>query len=169
LAEDKLGYKPGQAMSELRRTLEPTFAELQEFGLRANVEPGNRSTLVTIAKSRTKQHSREPEPPAVGLEKELIDRGVDRVGKKSASKLVAMRPCRHINEQIENYDDRRKNGEDISVGWLIAAIESEHGFGFRKGFKSSAQRKAEAAKKARRRRELDEASRTKEARRATCQ
>lgn len=156
LAEDKLGYKPGQAVSELKRTLEPTFVELQQFGLRVNEKSSGRSTLITISKSRMKSNHRQSLPAASGLEKELIERGVDRVGKKSASKLVALRPSDHISRQIENYDDRRKNGEDITVGWLIAAIESENGFGFRKGFKSSAHRTAEAAKKAQRQKELAE-------------
>ena len=68
----------------------------------------------------------------VGLEKALVDRGVDRIGKKSAARLVADYSTERIQEQIENYDDRLANGEEKSVGWLISAIEKDYGVS--KGF-----------------------------------
>ncbi len=53
-------------------------------------------------------------------------RGVELVQRFDAEK---------IRDQIENYDDRRRHGNNVGPGWLRCAIEKD--YGFRKGFKPS--------------------------------
>ena len=149
LAEEKLGFKAGYAKSDLKRKLEPSLAELALFGFKTRLDC--KASTITVSKSKRKPSIANRAEP-VGLEKALVERGVDRSGKKSAASLVAKYPAERIQSQIENYDDRLANGEEKSVGWLISAIE--HDYGFRKGFKSSAQRKAEAAKKLQKQKEV---------------
>lgn len=148
LAEDKLGFKRGQYLSELERTLGPSFKELQRFGFAIKIEEDTAHVHISVRKRSAKAERVVVSEPT-GLEKELTDRGVDRTGKKSAANLVAKFAEGHICEQIENYDDRLAHGEDLSPGWLVAAIESEKGFSFRNGYKSKAQRRDEADAKRR--------------------
>ena len=164
LAEDKLGFKRGHYLSELKRLLAPSFDELSRFGYSVKLEKGHKAAKVHVAsRKRTSKSESQHLPEPTGLEKELIDRGVDRVGKKSAARLVTKHPAEHIREQIENFDDRAAHGEKLSPGWLVAAIESEKGYSFRKGYKSKAQRRKEAdAKRQRFEKEAAERDREKE-------
>ena len=157
LAEEKLGFKSGQAKSELKRKLEPSLAELALFGFKPRLDC--KASTITVSKGKRKPSIANRAEP-VGLEKALVERGVDRSGKKSAGSLVAKYPTERIQEQIENYDDRLANGEEKSVGWLIRAIEND--YGCRKGFKSSAQLASEARKRNEKSRQ-DAAVRSREA------
>ncbi|MGI9471896.1 MAG: hypothetical protein ACR2NZ_10210, partial [Rubripirellula sp.] len=82
------------------------------------------------------------------LGQELLQRCVE-----NAVELVQEHSDEKIREQIENFDDRVVHGEKLSPGWLRCAIESEKGYGFRKGFRSTAQREEDSRRRLERDRE----------------
>lgn len=130
LAEEKLGFKPGQFESELARSLVVPFAELKRFGIVCVIKQLGRSKQVQITRKERRKRVQNPRPPVPGLTSQLSDRGVD-----NAVELVQRFDAEKIRDQIENYDDRKKNGDVVSPGWLRCAIEKD--YGFRKGFKPS--------------------------------
>ncbi|MCA9213144.1 MAG: hypothetical protein KDB27_08775, partial [Planctomycetales bacterium] len=130
LAEEKLGFKQGQFESELARSLAAPVAELQRFGIVCVIKQHGRMKQVHIAKKMKRKEAKEPSAPVPSLAKKLLDRGVD-----NAVELVQRFDAERIRDQIENFDDRTKNGNDVGPGWLRCAVEN--GYGFRKGFKPS--------------------------------
>ena len=148
---NKLGMKSGQPTWRYRDKLKPGIAELVGRGWIADLgsETFTKEGKISIVNFRQVRKFRKAKQVVVdkadapgGLEKELLDRGV-----KNAAELVAGHSSEKIREQIENFDDRNKHGEEKSPGWLRRSIEDETGFGFRKAFKSTAQREAEATRK----------------------
>ena len=56
LAEEKLGFKSGQAKSELKRKLEPSLVELTRFGFRTQLD--SKASKITVFQEQTKITSR---------------------------------------------------------------------------------------------------------------
>jgi hypothetical protein len=70
------------------------------------------------------------EPPTLSLEAMLRERGI-----ANPAELASKHAERKILDAIENFDDRKRHGEDIGAGWLGKAIRSKEPFGFRKGYR----------------------------------
>ena len=130
LAEEKLGFKPEQFEAELARSLAVPFTELKRFGIDCTIKQQGRSKQVQITKKERRKRVQNPSSPVPGLAKQLLARGVD-----NGVELVQRFDAEKIRDQIENYDDRRRHGNNVGPGWLRCAIEKD--YGFRKGFKPS--------------------------------
>lgn len=147
--KEKLGMSRAAPVWECKRQLAKGIEELEAAGFVApsdnrftRVAKGNFRVEFRLAASR--QSASSPQlrvdaaaPPLVAA---LAKRGVS-----NAAELVAAHSAQAIQTQLDNFDDRTRHGERLSAGWLRKAIETEGGYGFRKGFQSTADREAAQA------------------------
>lgn len=100
----------------------------------------------------------EPATPASTVSNPSLEGLLRARGVTNAAELVKKFAVEIIERQLENFDDRLRHGEKLTAGWLRKAIETEGGYGFRKGFKSKAEQASarQAVETARRTRDADE-------------
>ena len=156
LAEQRLGFKEGQYLSELRRCLEPVFEELGKVGVKVRLEPNGDSTNVHVHRLKARKkpggrpdsaHGQEDAAElnsASSPELALIKRGVS---PERARLSVRDLPAERIELVIDVFDWEMKRGTVIhnSGGWIYAACKAE-GWKPPGEYKSKAERAAEAVK-----------------------
>jgi hypothetical protein len=156
LCTNKLGLKAGQEAFKYKQTLLKVIERLQQrgFPVKADFEGRGKDLRVVLKKTPhrvLRAANLETAPPKAkpsGIVLELKNRGVNN-GEELAKNFSEEK----ILRAMENFDDRNQHGEEKSAGWLRKAIESRVEYGFRKGYRSKAEREAERAKAEQQRRD----------------
>lgn len=144
LAWEKIGLSRNMHTGQIKEKLQPAHRELRdrevcraEFKQRArgqwDVVYGKFGGDSPPASERSSQ-----------LGTALVERGV-RNGHALASKHAPEK----IVAAIENFDDRRANGQQVGPGWLGKAIVDPDGFQFRTGYRTKKQRDREKLERTR--------------------
>lgn len=146
--QNKLGMSRDYPASKYKQKLKPAIRELEERKFLKAMTDAERYRKVSKGrfnvafirgslKSSVIPIARVPEATTENpLEAALLARGVT-----NAAKLVQEFPEERIAYQIENFDDRQLNGNEVSAGWLRKAVEEN--YGCRKGFKTKQQNEEE--------------------------
>lgn len=145
-AKNKIGIADGQETHRYKQQLKTGCKELVARGFIGEPKfekSGKGSFRVTFEKpKREARKANAPVPkPRSELEQALRVRGVPN-GKK----LIALRGEDHIKRQIENFDHRKSQGDEVGAGWLGSACASEEGYGYRKDYESKEERAARKRK-----------------------
>ena len=138
LAFEKVGLSRNMHTGQIKEKLKPAHEELKDKGVcDAKYVKRARGAWDVIyedvrqTKARLDGVASNIDMPVSTLEALLCDRGI-----ANAKELISKYDENRIRDAIENFDDRKKHGEDIGAGWLGKAIVHPEGFSFRKGYKS---------------------------------
>jgi hypothetical protein len=158
-SENKLGLNKVTDIWRYKERLAPAIKELEAKGFLKPI--GTRDRFAKVGKGKydvifERLGGRAAKTPSALFTERLESatpvassdssslEGLLRVrGVTNAAELVKNFSAEMIERQLENFDDRLRHGEKLTAGWLRKAIETEGGYGFRKGFKSKAQHDAE--------------------------
>ena len=139
LAFDKVGLSRNMHTGQIKEKLKPAHDELKDKGVcdakfvkRARGAWDVVYDDVRKAKGNLSEKTASKDDVPDQLAAALIQRGIANAGE-----LIAKYDPMRIRQAIENFDDRKANGEDLGAGWLGKAIVHPEGFAFRKGYRSS--------------------------------
>lgn len=147
LAFEKVGLSRNMHTGQIKAKLKPGHDELRARGF-------CRSEYVTRGRGDWEvvyTDLRRETPPAVATAASPLVAELEKRGIKNAAELVDRASAKRIEEAVENYDDRRRAGEQLGPGWLGKCITHKTPFAFRKGYRSRAERAAAEAESERRR------------------
>lgn len=132
LAFEKVGLSRNMHTGQIKAKLKPGHEELRQRGFcDSEYVSHGRGDWEVVYTDLRKAPTREANPEKHQLEVELERRGIE-----NAAELVRKASVKRIEEAIENFDDRLRNGEDVGPGWLGKCITHRTPFGFRKGYQS---------------------------------
>ena len=147
LAYDKVGVSRKMHTGQIKETLRTGHRELESKGFCKStyVKRGRGNWEVVYTDVRKGKGKAVPAPTNLetpSLIKALEDRGI-----KNGAQLLQNHPVKKVEVAIENFDDRKRHGQNLGPGWLGKCILEPAGFHFRKGYCSGKERAAEAIKK----------------------
>lgn len=138
LAFEKVGFSRGMHTGQIKEKLAASHAELESRGVcRAQYVQRGRGKWEVVYQQLP--HHASPKNSCPG-EQRLVNALRERKVKQRAKKLIEQHPRQRVETAIENYDDRRANGEAIGPGWLVNAITAEEPYEFRRGYQPKAER-----------------------------
>ncbi len=147
LAYDKVGVSRKMHTGQIKETLKTGHRELESKGFCKSTYVkrgrGNWEVVYTdVRRGKGKEMPAPINPETSSLIKALEDRGI-----KNGAQLIQKHPVKKIEAAIENFDDRKRHGQNLGPGWLGKCIIDTTGFHFRKGYRSDNERAEEAIKK----------------------
>lgn len=147
---DKLGYRHGTELNELRRKVLPAIEQLESrgcYGLSHQFNAGYGKCEVVFTAKRKSSETPKESPAASPLVEHLVKHGVDRKDALSAAKRLT--PER-ILADVEHVEHEAKAGriKASKAGMLAAMLKSDDAWPRPQGFVSSVDRKAAAEKAA---------------------
>lgn len=145
LAFDKVGLSRNMHTGQIKEKLRPAHEELKDKGIcdTKYVKRARGSWEVVYDDVRSSRRLEKP-TETLAVEAPSLAQALEARGITNGLELVAKHPADRIEAAIENYDHRRKCGEDLGPGWLGKAIVHPDGFAFRKDYQSPEVRDAEA-------------------------
>jgi len=134
LAHEKVGLSRNMHTGQIKEKLQTGHNELESRGVcQSKFVEKKRGDWEVVYTSIASKERASHAPPPIPLEQELVNRGVDKSGH-----LVQAVSKERIAQAIENYDDRKKQGEALGPGWLRECITRKRPFDFRQGYISKA-------------------------------
>ena len=145
LCIEKLGYKKGTPLRELRRKIKPAIAELQDkghYGLTHEFKTSYGKCDVVF--NQRKVQAKKRKEPAHPLLEKLLEIGVSRSDSLAA---IDSRSVGRISEDIEDVEFRAANGlvKKSKHGLLSTMLKSEEPWPRPEGFVGSAEKKKRSA------------------------
>lgn len=140
---EKIGLSRRHDNSNLIRELERGVGELVERGYLRGTSKQKRyrksGKLYEVCFERRKPR-RQSKQPSLSKEKSQLVEQLKQRGLRNEVPLELVQECASadIRRAIDNYDDRVAHGENVSPGFLVAALRSEEGYSYRKGFEPKA-------------------------------
>lgn len=141
---EKIGLSRKCSNSDLKRSLDKAVAELAGLGYLADQGREQRylpSGEVVFYRAKKRKQA-VPKTAVVDAEQQQLVAELKKRGLKNSTPddLARQFDKAAIKAAIENYDDRLENDEDVGPGFLVSAIKSKDGFGYRKGYRPKAER-----------------------------
>ncbi|MEQ8837162.1 MAG: replication initiator protein A, partial [Lacipirellulaceae bacterium] len=137
---EKIGLSRRHDNSNLIRELERGVGELVERGYLCDTSKQKRyrksGRLYEVCFERKKSRKEFTRQPSLSkMQSELVGE-LKRRGLRNEVPLELVQECTpaDIRRTIDNFDDRVAHGESVSPGFLVAALRSEEGYAYRKGF-----------------------------------
>lgn len=145
---EKIGLSRRHDNSNLIRELERGVGELVERGYLRDSHKQKRyrksGRLYEVCFERKKPRKESSRQPSLSeVQSELLAE-LKRRGLKNEVPLQLVQECTpsDIQRAIDNFDDRVAHGESVSPGFLVAALRSEEGYAYRRGFEPKAAKDA---------------------------